>query len=221
MSRIIEPVGIKPEAIRVALHRLRNDGWITSQKSGRSSRYRLTKSGLAQSEAASPRIYARSHPAAIEWQVIVLPPMATAARVKAERAMISCGFVMITSGVLFAKSQITVGDLDALVLKGTDFTVPNWLRSQIGTGSLGAAYKNLETALDTVSRALGTASGISPMETATLRTLIVHNWRRVLLLHADLPPEFFPTDWRGFACQQKVVALLDQLQRPQIEQLEI
>ena len=52
LSRITEPMGIKPEAMRVALHRLRSDGWILSEREGRTSRYCLTESGLSQSRAA-------------------------------------------------------------------------------------------------------------------------------------------------------------------------
>ena len=37
LTRIITPMGIKPEAIRVALHRLRKDGWIESVRAGRAS----------------------------------------------------------------------------------------------------------------------------------------------------------------------------------------
>jgi len=33
LRTLLEPLGIKPEATRVALHRLKNDGWITATKS--------------------------------------------------------------------------------------------------------------------------------------------------------------------------------------------
>ncbi len=42
LTQIITPMGIKPEAIRVALHRLRKDGWIESTRSGRASVHFLT-----------------------------------------------------------------------------------------------------------------------------------------------------------------------------------
>ena len=32
---LLAPLGIKPEATRVALHRLKKDGWIVAKKAGR------------------------------------------------------------------------------------------------------------------------------------------------------------------------------------------
>ena len=49
LTQIIEPMGIKPEAIRVALHRLRKDGWIESDRIGRVSRHVLSEFGRTQS----------------------------------------------------------------------------------------------------------------------------------------------------------------------------
>jgi phenylacetic acid degradation operon negative regulatory protein len=58
LRHITEQIGIKPEAMRVASHRLSKDGWIDSERHGRTSAYYLTKWGRAQSASASPRIYA-------------------------------------------------------------------------------------------------------------------------------------------------------------------
>ena len=41
VSRLVERLAIKPEALRVALHRLRKDNWIESSKSGRISHLSL------------------------------------------------------------------------------------------------------------------------------------------------------------------------------------
>ena len=59
LSAIMARQHIKPEAVRVALHRLRKDGWVTSEKSGRIRQHSLTDKGRRESAIASPRIYAR------------------------------------------------------------------------------------------------------------------------------------------------------------------
>ena len=51
LSALMSEIGVKPEATRVALHRLRADGWITSEKTGRTSRHRLSAKGRADSDA--------------------------------------------------------------------------------------------------------------------------------------------------------------------------
>ncbi|SEO04978.1 transcriptional regulator, PaaX family [Salinihabitans flavidus] len=213
MTRIIEPIGIRPEALRVALHRLRNDGWIASERKGRSSEYHLTEYGRRQSEAASPRIYAQEPPKIDSWHLLVLEPMTTGERSASEKTHHARGYVSIAPGVLLGRGGAGPEN-NAFVLEGGRVQVPDWLRAQIGPEEINDAYKALETALDRVDVLLGPVPSPSSLQIATLRTLIVHNWRRVLLSHPDLPPVFFPEDWHGFQCRSKVNALLLRLPRP-------
>ena len=73
LSAIMAALDIRPEATRVALHRLRNDGWLTSEKLGRTSRHYLTDHGLEQSAAASPRIYGSPDQTRKEWVFVIFP----------------------------------------------------------------------------------------------------------------------------------------------------
>ena len=57
LGEITELIGVKPEAMRVALHRLRKDGWLESEREGRASFHHLTQYGRTQCAEASPRIY--------------------------------------------------------------------------------------------------------------------------------------------------------------------
>ena len=58
LSDILNPLGISESALRTALSRLTQDGWVISAREGRSSFYRLTPHALAETSAASLRIYA-------------------------------------------------------------------------------------------------------------------------------------------------------------------
>jgi len=70
LGRMTQSVGIKPEATRVALHRLRKEGWLNSERSGRTSAYSLTEWGRAETIAATPIIYAFEEPVKAAWLVI-------------------------------------------------------------------------------------------------------------------------------------------------------
>ena len=48
LNRLTAEIGVKPEATRVALYRLRKEDWLESTKFGRESHYRLTKKGCKQ-----------------------------------------------------------------------------------------------------------------------------------------------------------------------------
>ena len=45
IGAILGHIGIKPEATRVALHRLKRDGWIDTQRAGREVFYSLSDRG--------------------------------------------------------------------------------------------------------------------------------------------------------------------------------
>ena len=40
-----------------------------------------------------------------------------------------------------------------------------------------------------------------PLEAAAIRTLVVHQWRRLLLRHEDWPVEVLPEGWQGEVCR--------------------
>lgn len=217
LSRITEPMAIKPEAVRVALHRLRNDGWITSEKSGRSSLYYLTESGLVQSQAASPRIYTRDVAYPDTWHLCIPEPLRKLQRDSQDTHMRRTGYVTAAPGVYLKSGPADGGIKNCLALSGALGPLPDWLKAAIATPEAQKAYEDLEQALDQFVSILNAAPPPTPLEVATLRTIIVHNWRRAVFSHADLPIEFFPKGWRGFACRQKVMDTLDRLGQPGLQ----
>lgn len=221
LSRLTDPMGIKPEAMRVALHRLRNDGWITSQRQGRTSRYSLTPHGLKESDAASPRIYANSAMTPEgPWHLLIGEPAPAAQRSEAEKQWRGQGYIVVAPGTYLGHGPRPSTCSDFLVLEGTPTHVPAWLCNKIGTPELAAAYRALEDALDRALPLIRSASHIAPLDAAILRVVIVHNWRRALLAHPDLPEIFFPKDWRGTICRIKVMEALNALPRPTPDMLE-
>jgi len=62
-------------------------------------------------------------------------------------------------------------------------------------------------------------SALSVYETALLRSMIVHYWRRLVLRSPYLPPSLIGADWPGHQCRDFVVEMLDALPRPSLEQL--
>ena len=221
LSRLTDPMGIKPEAMRVALHRLRNDGWITSERQGRTSRYSLTSHGLTESDAASPRIYARTTENEDgPWHLLIAEPATAAQRSEADKLWRGRGYTVVAPGTYLGRGIPPADTTEFLVMNGTPAHVPAWLREKIGGPDLAEAYRALENALDRALPLIRSARRIDPLEAAILRVVIVHNWRRALLAHPDLPAMFFPEDWRGPTCRDKVMQALDVLTRPSPETLE-
>ena len=215
LSRIFDPIGIKPQALRVALHRLRKDGWIDSRKAGRTSLYRLTPFGLEQSAAATPRIYAREVAEPALWHVLIAAPMPQPELAETAEDLTSRGYEPLARGVFLGRGPAPADCAGFFALAGPAPVLPGWLKAQFGPEDLAEAFRALHDRLCRVAALLPEGGAPGPLETATLRMLIVHDWRRLLLRQPDLPPGFFPEGWPGPACRALTHRLLDRLPRPE------
>ena len=72
IGALLSHAGIKPAASRVALHRLRNEGWIVSKKHGREVSYTLSDHARAETAAAQKDVYRRDVKFASGWNVLAL-----------------------------------------------------------------------------------------------------------------------------------------------------
>lgn len=209
LSAIMTAMQVKPEAVRVALHRLRNDGWIASEKRGRISRHSLTAEGRRQSAAASPRIYATPGDLAGDWQLVLTEDTST----ETHNAIIRAGYAALMPRVFVGRAGKAV-PAHAVALHGGP--APDWLRRQLEPTALAPDYAALRETLEDLTRALPRPEEISALETAVLRCLIVHNWRRLVLKHPALPTSLVTKDWPGHHCHVLVSTLLERFRRPDL-----
>jgi phenylacetic acid degradation operon negative regulatory protein len=214
LSAIMKLLDVKPEAVRVALHRLRNDGWIVSQKSGRISRHSLTEKGRRESAAASPRIYADPVDVSQTWQVVVLENENT----PGPDAMTERGFIALAPRI-FVGAKSASPPFDALCFEGRQ--VPTWLRKQVSQTGLDKSYDALHRTLSALQDRLPRACDLSRVETAVLRCLIVHNWRRLALKHPQVPGPLVQADDPGHRCHLLVANLLARYPRPDLAQVTL
>lgn len=74
INLILGHIGIKSEATRVALHRLKKDGWLDTTKVGREVIYQLSENGLEQTSAAYEDVYREGIKYPDGWQLTLHPP---------------------------------------------------------------------------------------------------------------------------------------------------
>jgi phenylacetic acid degradation operon negative regulatory protein len=208
LSAIMAEMDVRPEAVRVALHRLRNEGWIASQKHGRTGRHTLTLTSRAETKQASTRIYASPASQDSDWQLALLEDSTAVQKVD----MINRGFAPLFSRVYLGGSS-AVAPKETLILNGGQ--APQWLRNQAATQMLDAEYQALLPILRTSSTTLETGT-LNVLQTVVLRCLIVHNWRRIVLRHPALPRAVLPDDWSGHRCHVLVDTLLTRFPRPEL-----
>jgi len=207
LGEITGRIGIRPGALRVALHRLAQDGWITRQRHGRLSYCRLTAAGRAEFGPAAARIYARTPALTGPWRLAALPAQPAEAREAAGRALGRAGFVALGPGLWLGAAQAGPPPGQAVVVEGRLESPPHWAREALAYPGLVQEYARLALALATLEDALADHAAPAPLDALALRTLCVHHWRRLLLRHADLPARFFPADWQGETCRARMLRL--------------
>jgi len=172
LGRILGRVGVEQGALRTALSRLGRDGWVHSERVGRTSHYRLSADGLARFAPATIRIYAppRSKPVT-SWAITLrLGPT--------------------------GRQEVTLGPADE-VADGADCVVTGDLQqvSQAYRASLlSDEHRNALAALAADIEALSIKDLSVPLDAAAARVLLIHRWRRIVLRFPEIPPELMPSN---------------------------
>ena len=174
VSAILEGTGVKPEAMRVAVHRLRKDGWLVSTKSGREVIYSLSSEARAQTRAAYDRVYGQSSPFADGWEMVLsvddLDPPGF------NRTMVSI------ARNIFLRPVGSKADKNGLVVDRVKETVPDWFEDRL-----------VPPDVRRVAQGVAAIAAQSP-EGQHNRLMLLHRWRLLALrnqtwAHIDLFPD--------------------------------
>lgn len=220
LIRLLAPLGLSERLVRTSVFRLAKEGWLATAALGRRTDYLLTPAGKRRFEEASRHIYASHAPLwDRRWRLIlVVGELTPKEREALRRALFWQGFGMLDSSTYIHPSADLPATFDALVAEGLADLLGQLL-------PLTAAATRFElSASDTtlVRRAwnlteLGQAYGafiatylpilaelrrdrnaeIDPEQAFLLRTLLIHDYRRLLLRDPELPEVLLPSDWPG------------------------
>ena len=197
LNRLTAQIGVKPEATRVALHRLRKEDWLESAKFGRESHYRLTDNGRALSREAAPRIYGAASNKA--WMLALYDPN----KIAPEGLRISSGISLVTSECA-----------GAMNLAVTD-PLPLWMVDRLVQHDVQSAIHNLHARLAGFTAELEAAK----LDRAVLRLSLVHEWRRIILRVPDVPDLLFESAFSLGDLRGGVKRLLSALSDVSLEQI--
>lgn len=209
------PLGIAERLVRTGVYRLGQEGWLTSQTRGRRAYYTLTEAGREKFHEAQRRIYA-TEPVAWdgEWRLVqALPAMAADQRQALKRELGWLGFGQI-SPTLFAHPTETTATIartlarlalaeHALVFRAhMAEIVPEEARDAAvheawQLNDLKSEYDCFVATFAPLADALGRGRTLSDIDAFTLRILLIHEYRRLLLKDPVLPDPLLPEDWTG------------------------
>jgi phenylacetic acid degradation operon negative regulatory protein len=214
---LVEPLGLSERMVRTAVYRLSQDNLLTSEQEGRRSYYALTAEGRRQFESAQRRIYAlpeRSWDGG--WLFVLLgDEVPTGKRDALKRELTFQGFATLAP-MLFAhpgaeagpaRRSIAAHGLEdfALTLQATSAEAATLtpLRRIVARAwdldAMDAQYRAFLEHFQPVMALVAGGVQPTPAEAFLLRTLLIHDYRRILLRDPGLPPELLPKDWSGIA----------------------
>lgn len=211
LSKLMPLMGVKPEAMRVALHRLRKDGWIQSERNGRTSSYALTDWGRAQSALATPRIYNLA-PLPQEAWIVVFDPSQSVRDLEVDGTWVASNILVSSKRPRESQAYI------AQILP--DQALPKWMETRICSPETAQGTKAFLDRLDRLQGRLEQCAPLDCFETSAMRILIVDGWRRLVLKTPNLPPHTFPQDWAGPDCRDAVASLLNEHRKQDLHLLE-
>lgn len=206
--------GISDRLVRTSVFRLARDGWLQSEQVGRRSYYSLTENGRGRFDQATHRIYgAPVNDWDGQWCLILLSSLTTADKEAVRKECGWLGFGPLSANVLahpapdLSELDITVQRLgvaeELVVLNGQTVRNEAGMRRLAHSGwnleDLDRQYARFVTMFRPVMRAVLESAKAKNQTAFLLRTLLIQEYRKILLRDPTLPAELLPADWQGAA----------------------
>ena len=220
LIKVMADFGVSERLVRTSVFRLVKDGWLESNQIGRRSYYSLTDQGRERFEQATHRIYGT--PASDwdgEWCLLLLSTLDTGTREQVRKECGWLGFGPMSANVLahptpdMAELDVTLRRLGAadrvIVMRGrtvkSETSMRQLTRSCWSLDDIDARYQAFVRSFRPLIKALngkGRLSQLSEKSAFIVRTLLIQEYRKVLLRDPWLPAELLPANWHGAAAYQ-------------------
>lgn len=211
LIRLAEPFGLTERLVRTSVARLAQDDWLSPRRDGRLSEYRLSATGERRFSEATRRIYGVTPSTWDGRWTLLLMPQGMGRPTDAVRDELQwLGFGQLAPGV-FAHPTRTREDATGCV-RSLGAAAAAFVALESATGDVdvdralaraGWDLADLETRYRRFVRAFRPAldavtnGAPSPRDAFVLRTLLIHEYRRIHLRDPLLPAALLPDRWIG------------------------
>ena len=209
--------GINERLVRTSVFRLAKDGWLESTQLGRRSYYRLTDEGRERFEKAAQRIYAEP---TTDWDgtwcLVLLSGLEATDKELVRKELGWLGFGAMSANIL-AHPKPDLADLDVtlrrlelddavVVMSAQTIRSENAMRQLAQSGwnldDIDARYEAFVAMFRPILASLGKSKTVKPLTAFLLRTMLIQEYRKVLLRDPQLPTELLPAGWHGAQAYQ-------------------
>jgi phenylacetic acid degradation operon negative regulatory protein len=208
---LAQPFGLNERLVRTATSRLAKDGWLEGRRTGKLSEYHLSDDGRERFAEATKRIYsAPDMEWSGRWTVIVLPPMPAAQRKALRDELLWRGFGPLSNNV-FAHPELDASALRLSRRPGAPLSKVIVFDASLGDDDapqrlvslgwdleeLGRRYQLFVKRFERVRDALPAPRSLDHEAGFIVRTLLIHEYRRLHLRDPLLPQRLLRADWPG------------------------
>jgi phenylacetic acid degradation operon negative regulatory protein len=236
---LLQPLGLNERLVRTSVFRLAKDEWLCSEALGRRTDYMLTAAGKRRFEEASRQIYAADAPLwDRRWRLVLVLGIDPKQRDRLRRAMFWQGFGELTADCFVHPSADLRAVFDALITDGMSELLPHLMPLLAANPRFGMTADdsemvhqawNLERLAEDYVAFVNCYQPIlwelrqdphdqlDEESAFLLRTLLIHDYRRLLLRDPELPEVLSPAGWPGhqarLLCKEIYRRVLDASER--------
>ena len=206
--------GVSERLVRTSVFRLVKDGWLEAEQIGRRSFYSLTEEGSERFRAATHRIYGEP---ANDWQgswcLLLLPGLNAVTRDLVRKECGWLGFGAVSTNLL-AHPGPDMPDLTATLkrlgveeevvvmtdcMSQSDAPMRRIVRESWKLDEIDERYAQFIAMFEPTMSALDESTERSPRTAFLLRTLLIQEYRKILLRDPHLHDDLLPAEWHGKA----------------------
>lgn len=231
LIHVLADFGINERLVRTSVFRLTRDSWLEVDQVGRRSYYSLSLTGAERFDVATVRIYGDPRQTwAGDWCLVLLADMDAAEKEIARKELGWLGFGAISSNLL-AHPMPDIAELEAVlnragidrqlvVMQGRtldqkqDDAMRALVHKSWNLDEINQRYAEFVEQFRPVLSAVQKSRQPDNHLAFQIRTLLIHEYRSILLRDPLLPAEMLSAEWNGTAAYQLCRSLYRLVYRP-------
>ncbi len=206
LIEVLGRMGVEQKATRQALMRTAADGWLTAQRSGRRTSWRLTESAEQLLTDGTERIYGFTATRQAwdgSWLLVLarVPEADRPARHRLRTRLTWAGFGSPAPGVWLSPDTGRAADAAQLLDSAGMLAEAQIFRAEYAAGGTLAGLVRTAWDLDQIEQRyeqfIADFGGATGADALARLVALVHRWRRFPWIDPVLPAELLPDPWQG------------------------